>query len=111
MGNSTKKKVEIETMTTGGLVDPIVTVEDVPAEVEVGDKITPKVTVEKAVGQPLVGASIDFFTEDTLGTVNLGSRQTTDASGIATASDSYYVGEPEESQTIKIVIVIHKKKL
>jgi hypothetical protein len=111
MVNSTKKKVEIKTVSCGGLIDPIVTVEDVPAEVEVGDKVTPKITVEKAVGQPLVGASIDFFIEDTLGVVNLGSRQITNASGIATASDSYYVGEPEESQTIKIVIVIQKKKL
>ena len=111
MVNLLKKKVEVKTVSIGSLVNPIITVSDVPTTAEVGDKITPKVKVEKAVSDPVVGAKVDFFTEDTLGVINLGTRQTTDSSGEATASDSYYVGDAEESQTVKIVIVIHHKKL
>lgn len=106
---STKIKIEIEASTVGKLFDPVVTVSDVPATVEVGDKITPKVTVEKEVGTPLVGASVDFLVEDSLQTSTLGDRQVTDASGIATAAQSYYVGEPESEAEIKFVIQVHKK--
>lgn len=106
-----KRKVEVETRTVGGLVTPIVTVSDVPTEVEVGDKIIPKVKVEKAGPTPVVGASVDFFVEDSLQVSTLGTRQITDGSGEATASEGYYIGEPEADQDIKFTIVIHKKKL
>jgi len=101
---STKRKIEIETRTIGKLFDPIITVSDIPASVEVGDKVTPKVTVEKEIGVPLVGASIDFFVEDSLQVSTLGARQVTDSSGIATASLGYYVGEPESEIDIKFII-------
>jgi len=71
---STTRKVKIETKTVGKLFDPIITVSDIPATVEVGDKIIPKVTVEKEVGTPLTGASVDFFVEDSLQVSTLGSR-------------------------------------
>jgi len=106
---STTRKVKIETKTVGKLFDPIITVSDIPATVEVGDKIIPKVTVEKEVGTPLAGASVDFFVEDSLQVSTLGSRQVTDGSGIATASQGYYIGEPESEIGIKFIIQVHKK--
>jgi len=106
-----KRKVITETRTVGAVIDPLVTVEGIPTEVDVGDKITPKVTVKQDVTTPIENVSVDFFVEDTLFTSILGTRQLTDSSGIATASESYYVGDPEESQDILFRIVIHSKKL
>jgi hypothetical protein len=56
---ATKRKTEIETRTVGKLFDPIITVSDIPASVEVGDEVIPKVTVEKEAGTPLVGGRIN----------------------------------------------------
>jgi hypothetical protein len=108
---STKRKVEIETKAIGKLFDPVITVSDIPASVEVGDKITPKVKVEKEGGTPLVGASVDFLVEDSLQVSTLGTRQVTDASGIAIASQGYYIGEPESELSIKFIIQVHKKSI
>jgi len=108
---STKRKIQIETRTIGKLFDPIITVSDIPSSVEVGDKITPKVKVEKETDTPLVGASVDFFVEDSLQVSTLGARQTTDSSGIATASQGYYVGEPESEAVVKFIIQVHKKSI
>jgi hypothetical protein len=111
MPSATRRKVSIETRVIGSLIDPIITVTDVPAEIDVGDKITPKVKVERSVGVPIQGVAIDFFIEDSLQTSIIGTRQTTDVNGEVTASEGYYIGEPEADQTIKITIVAHKKKL
>jgi len=107
----TRRKVNTEISTVGGLIDPIVVVEGIPSEVDVGDKITPKVTVKQDVTTPIENVSVDFFVEDTLFTSILGTRQLTDIDGVAEASESYYVGDPEESQDITFRIVIHSKKL
>ena len=106
-----KRKVITETRTIGAVVEPLVTVEGIPTEVDVGDKVTPKVTVKKDSTTPIENVSVDFFVEDTLFTSILGTRQLTDVNGVATASESYYVGDPEESQDILFRIVIHSKKL
>jgi hypothetical protein len=39
---ATKRKTEIETRTVGKLFDPIITVSDIPASVEVGDEVIQK---------------------------------------------------------------------
>jgi len=106
-----KRKVEIKTVAVGSQTVPIITVSDVPATVEVGEKITPKVKVEKAVADPVENVSVDFYTEDSLITTNLGTRQLTDVNGEATADESYYVPTAEEGLSVKIVIVVNAKKL
>jgi len=108
---STERKVHIETRVVGKLWDPIITVSDIPSSVEVGDKVIPKVKVEKETDTPLVGASVDFLVEDSIQVSTLGTRQVTDASGIATASQGYYIGEPESEATIKFIIQVHKKSI
>jgi hypothetical protein len=107
---ASKRKAHVETRTVGKLWDPIITVSDIPADVDVGDKIIPKVKVEKQVGVPIVGVSVDFFVEDSLQVSTLGTRQATDVNGEATASEGYYIGEPESEQTIYFIIQVHKKK-
>ena len=106
-----KRKIQIETVSVGSQVAPIITVSDVPATAEVGDKITPKVKVETAGPVAVVGAQIDFYTEDSLLTTNLGDRQVTDSLGEATANESYYVPTAEEGLDIKFVIVVNAKHL
>lgn len=106
-----KRQVEIVTKTVGSEITPIVTVSGIPTEVDVGDKIIPSVKVESAPATPVEGVSIDFFVEDSLQVTNIGDRQLTDINGDATASEGYYIGVPEASQTIYFIIVIHKKKL
>lgn len=111
MPSAIKRKVEIVTKTIGSQIVPIVTVTGIPAEVEVGDKVTPTVKVESAVATPVEGASIDFFVEDVLQVSTLGDRQVTDVDGEATASEGYYVGSPDADQTLKFIIVVHRKKI
>jgi predicted peptidase len=109
MPSKTKRTVEITTKVVGGLVEPVITVSGIPETVEVGDKVTPAVTVEYPAETPLENVPIDFFIEDTLGVSEIGTRQLTDADGLATASEGYYVGVPEATQSLKFVIVINKK--
>lgn len=106
-----KRQIEIETISVGSQTAPIITVSDVPASVEVGEKITPKVKVEKGVADPVENVAVDFYTEDSLITTNLGTRQLTDVLGEATADESYYVPTAEEGLSINIVIVVNAKKL
>ena len=109
MPTKTKRTVDIVTKVVGGLVNPVLTVTDIPASPEVGDKIIPTIKVEYPSGTPLSGVSIDFFVEDTLGTSEMGTRQTTSVLGLATASDGYYVPDVEATNTIKFIIVVQKK--
>jgi len=106
-----RRKVVTEVRAVGATIEPIVVVEGIPSEVDVGDKITPKVTVKQDVTTPIENVSVDFFVEDTLFPSILGTRQLTDVNGVAEASEPYYVGDPEESQDITFRIVIHSKKL
>jgi len=94
-----------------GLVEtPVVTISDVPASINVGDKITPKVNVKRADGTtPVAGAKVTFFVEDSHGTIILGTTQTTDASGNATASESYFVADTEASTSISFSVVVWPK--
>lgn len=111
MPTKTKRVVDVETKVVGGLVNPVLTVTNIPTTPEVGDKITPTIKVEYPSGTPLSGVSVDFFVEDTLGTSEMGTRQTTGASGEATASDGYYVPDVEAENTIKFIIVVQKKSV
>lgn len=97
------------TMTTTPVIPietPVVKISDVPAEVSPGDRVKPTATVFRADGTtPIEGCPVDFFVRDALGVMVLGDRVKTDASGVATATEFYYVGKPDAGLTIDFIVV------
>jgi hypothetical protein len=89
---------------------PLVTT-NVPASMEVGDKITVTATVKRADNTtPIEGINVDFFVEDSNGTISLGSTDT-NASGIATTPKSYFVAETEEDSDIEFYVQVKGKSI
>jgi len=85
---------------------PVVTISDVPDELSVGERVKPKATVLRADGTtPISGCPVDFFIVDALGVSVLGDRVKTNASGIAIATEYYYVGKPDAGLDIEFIVV------
>lgn len=88
---------------------PVVKVSGIPAELNVGDRVKPSVTVMRADGTtPVEGCPVDFFVVDSLGAMALGARVKTDASGVAEATEYYYVGAPEAGSKIDFIVVTRR---
>jgi len=104
--------IEEEAKHIGKVEVPVVTVSDIPADISVGDKIKPKITVKRADGTtPIEGVSIDYFVNDILGLFPLGTRVLTNADGEASASEFYYVGRPDANQTVTFLVIVRPKRI
>jgi hypothetical protein len=112
MAKRKKDPLELPTVTVtavpiGVVETPTITVSDVPTTANVGDRIKPKVKVERPVSPPVpvVGCPVDFFVKDALGVMVLGDRVKTDSAGEAVATEFYYVGKPDAGLSIEFIIV------
>ena len=104
-----RPSISINSALIGGIETPIVTVEDIPSNIEVGSKVKPKVTVLRADGvTPITGAKVDFFVIDSDGISPIGVQQLTDVSGVTYSSEDYYVSTAEAGTTIEFIIVIRR---
>lgn len=104
-----RPSISINSALIRGIENPIVTVEDIPPEIEVGTKVKPKVTVLRADGiTPIENAKVDFFVIDSDGISPIGAQQLTDVSGIAYSLEDYYVSTAEAGTTIEFIIVIRR---
>lgn len=89
---------------------PIIAVDGIAADIEVGMEIIPTVNVMRSDGiTPIADVKVDFFVSDTDGVSAIGNRQLTDVNGDATAAVGYYVSSAEENQTVGFIIVTRRK--
>jgi hypothetical protein len=104
-----KPSISINSALIGGIETPIITVEDIPANIEVGSKVKPKVTVLRADGiTPIENAKADFFVIDSDGISPIGTQQLTDATGVTYSSEDYYISTAEAGTTIEFIIVVRR---
>ena len=84
---------------------------DLPDNAEVGDKLTPQVTVLRADNStPIKGVKVDFFYSDSFGVATLGYSET-DINGIAIAPTSYYIDDAQAGTEIHFLFQIRGKKI
>lgn len=105
-----KLGAQSKVVAAGLLETPNITMNSIPDTMNPGDKITPGVTVKRADGVTAIpGMEVTFFAEDSHGTLILGTTQTTDASGNATADESYFVADTEAGNNVTFDVVTWPK--